>query len=84
LTLIKNNTFVIPNIKFNKTKLNSLKNKLLSNKKQNLSVIIKIFTNIIAKIIEELDIQNKLYLDLNPENKSILIIFILYHLEQNF
>jgi len=83
LTLIKNNIFIIPNEKFNKDKLISLNNKLISNKKQNLLVIIKIFTNIIIKIIEKLNIENKLYLDLNPEEKSILIIFILYHLEEN-
>lgn len=81
LKIIKNKMFKIPSVKFDKIKLEQLKIKILGNKKENLSQIKKIFTNIITNIIIQLEKENKKYVDLNPENKSILIIFILYHLD---
>ena len=81
IKLVKNKMFVIPTKKFDRNSLEILKSKLLSNKKQNLNIIKKIYSHIIINIIDKLNSKKKNYVDLDPGNKSIFILFILYHLD---
>jgi hypothetical protein len=81
IKLVKTSAFKIGTTKFNRDKLKNLISKLTLNKKQSFNIIKTTFISIIINIIKKMNQQNIQYLDLNPENKSIFVIFMLYHLD---